>query len=133
MNFTLAGGSSGTLNYWYSLTLPENVTLPGTEESGVNANCVKEYDGNWYGLSEKTITVGNEICTGYQTADHKAITLENSIFTMPSTAVTLQGHQTNDSWKCKNCGKTDLAQAYKKGALNVEGLKGRTDVYKRQA
>ena len=56
----------------------------------------------------------------------KAITLENSTFTMPSTAVTLQGHQTNDSWKCKNCGKTDLAQAYKKGALNVEGLKGRT-------
>ena len=45
---------------------------------------------------------------------------------MPSAVVTLQGHQTNDSWKCKNCGKTDLAQAYKKGALNVEGLKGRT-------
>ena len=75
---------------------------------------------------KKTITVGNEICTGYQTADHKAITLENSTFTMPSTVVTLQGHQTNDSWKCKNCGKTDLAQAYKKGALKVEGLKGRT-------
>lgn len=125
-NFKLAEGSYGTLNHWYSLTLPENVTLPGTEEGGVNANCVKENDGNWYGLSEKTITVGNEICTGYQTADHKAITLENSTFTMPSTAVTLQGHQTNDSWKCKNCGKTDLAQAYKKGALNVEGLKGRT-------
>lgn len=125
-NFTLAEGSDATLNHWYSLTLPKNVTLPGTEEGGVNANCVKENDGNWYGLSEKTITVGNEICTGYQTADHKAITLENSTFTMPSTAVTLQGHQTNDSWKCKNCGKTDLAQAYKKGALNVEGLKGRT-------
>ena len=125
-NFKLVEGSYGTLNHWYSLTLPENVTLPGTEEGGVNANCVKENDGNWYGLSEKTITVGNEICTGYQTADHKAITLENSTFTMPSTAVTLQGHQTNDSWKCKNCGKTDLAQAYKKGALNVEGLKGRT-------
>lgn len=125
-NFTLAKGSDGTLNHWYSLTLPENVTLPGTEEGGVNANCVKENDDNWYGLSKKTITVGNEICTGYQTKDPTPITLKNGTFTMPSTAVTLQGHQTNDSWKCKNCGKTDLAQAYKKGALNVEGLKGRT-------
>lgn len=125
-SFALAKGSYGILNHWYQLTLPENITLPGTEESGVNANCVKENNGNWYGLTGAKITVGNEICTGYQTADHKAITLENSIFTMPSTAVTLQGHQTNDSWKCKNCGKTDLAQAYKKGALNVEGLKGRT-------
>ena len=125
-SFALAKGSDGTLNHWYSLTLPKNVTLPGTEEGGVNANCVKENDRNWYGLSKKTITVGNEICTGYQTADHKAITLENSTFTMPSTAVTLQGHQTNDSWKCENCGKTDLAQAYEKGALKVEGLKGRT-------
>ena len=125
-NFTLAEGSDGTLNHWYSLTLPENVTLPGTEEGGVNVDCVKKNDRNWYGLSKKTITVGNEICTGYQTADHKAITLENSTFTMPSTAVTLQGHQTNDSWKCEKCEKIDLAQAYKKGALNVEGLKGRT-------
>ena len=125
-NFTWAEGSDGTLNHWYSLTLPENVTLPGTEEGGVNANCVKENDDNWYGLTGAKITVGNEICTGYQTADHKAITLENSTFTMPSTAVALQGHQTNGSWKCENCRKIDLAQAYEKGALNVEGLKGRT-------
>lgn len=125
-NFTLAKGSDGTLNHWYSLTLPENVTLPGTEEGGVNANCVKENDDNWYGLSKKTITVGNEICTGYQTKDPTPITLKNGTFTMPSAVVTLQGHQTNDSWKCKNCGKTDLAQAYEKGALKVEGLKGRT-------
>ena len=126
-SFALAKGSDGTLNHWYSLTLPENVTLPGTEEGGVNANCVKEYDGKWYGLSEKTITVGNEICTGYhQTKDTTPITLKNNTFTMPSAAVTLQGHQTNDSWKCENCGKIDLAQAYKKGALKVEGLEGRT-------
>ena len=125
-SFALAKGSDGILNHWYQLTLPENITLPGTEESGVNANCVKENNGNWYGLSEKTITVGNEICTGYQTKDTKAITLENSTFTMPSTAVTLQGHQTNGSWKCENCRKIDLAQAYEKGALKVEGLKGRT-------
>ena len=124
--FAIAKGSYGILNHWYQLTLPENITLPGTEESGVNANCVKENNGNWYGLTGAKITVGNEICTGYQTKDTKAITLENNTFTMPPTAVTLQGHQTNDSWKCKNCGKTDLAQAYKKGALNVEGLKGRT-------
>ncbi len=125
-SFALAKGSDGTLNHWYSLTLPKNVTLPGTEEGGVNANCVKENDRNWYGLSKKTITVGNEICTGYQTADHKAITLENSTFTMPSTAVTLQGHQTNDSWKCEKCGKIDLAQAYANGGLRVEGLEERT-------
>ena len=45
---------------------------------------------------------------------------------MPSTAVTLQGHQTNDSWKCEKCGKIDLAQAYANGGLRVEGLEERT-------
>ena len=125
-SFALAKGSDGTLNHWYSLTLPKNVTLPGTEESGVNANCVKENDGNWYGLPKKTITVGNEICTGYQTKDNTPITLKNGTFTMPSAVVTLRGHQTNDSWKCEKCEKIDLAQAYEKGALKVEGLKGRT-------
>ena len=118
----LSEDADETQDHWYQLTLPENITLSGTEDS------VKEEDGNWYGLAGKEITVGSEICIGYGTDADSETTVEikNNKFTMPSENVTLQVHQMDDGWKCKTCEKIDLALAYEKGALKVKGLEGRT-------
>ena len=118
----LSEDADETQDHWYQLTLPENITLSGTEDS------VKEEDGNWYGLAGKEITVGSEICVGYGTEADSETTVEikNNKFTMPPENVTLQVHQMDDGWKCKTCEKIDLALAYEKGALKVEGLEGRT-------
>ena len=112
---------------WYQLTLPENVTLSGTEEGGANAGCVKEENDNWYGLAGKKITVESEICAWYETGkgSETVTKIENYTFTMPSAAVTLQKHRM-DGWRCQTCEKIDLALAYEDDALKVEGVEGRT-------
>ena len=45
---------------------------------------------------------------------------------MPSSKVTLKAHTKDDYGYCSICGRTDLAEAYKKGYLHIEGLEGRT-------
>lgn len=44
---------------------------------------------------------------------------------MPSSKVTLKAHTKDDYGYCSNCKRTDLAEAYKKSRLIIEGLEGR--------
>ena len=95
---------SGTLRKWYPLTLPKNGRLSESEN-------VKSLDGQMYGCAEKQISVGNEVCSWYPTAEGAAGSLNtqkitDGKFTMPAVSATLSGHKPDKDIedKCAGCG-----------------------------
>ena len=114
---------------WFPIELG-GIALPTGGENDTN---VTQRDGVTYGLysnggtTGQKIKVTGEVCS-YEPYGGKAVTIDTTdlSFTMPSSKVTLKAHTKDDYGYCSNCKRTDLAEAYKKGCLHIEGLEGRT-------
>ena len=114
---------------WFPIELG-GIALPTDGENDTN---VTQRDGATYGLysnggtTDQKIKVTGEVCS-YEPYGGNAVTIETTdlSFTMPSSKVTLKAHTKDDYGYCDSCQKTDLAEAYKKGHLHIEGLVGRT-------
>ena len=114
---------------WFPIELG-GIALPTGVENDTN---VTQRDGVTYGLYSNGGTTGQKIkVTGevcfYEPYGGKAVTIDTTdlSFTMPSSKVTLKAHTKDDYGYCRNCNRTDLAEAYKNGHLHIEGLVGRT-------
>ncbi len=113
---------------WFPIELG-GITLPTDKENDTN---VTQRDGATYGLysnggtTDQKIKVTGEVCS-YEPYGGKAVTIDTTdlSFTMPSSKVTLKAHTKDDYDYCSNCKRTDLAEAYKKSRLIIEGLEGR--------
>ena len=113
---------------WFPIELG-GITLPTDKENDTN---VTQRDGATYGLysnggtTDQKIKVTGEVCS-YEPYGGKAVTIDTTdlSFTMPSSKVTLKAHTKDDYGYCSNCKRTDLAEAYKKSRLIIEGLEGR--------
>ena len=113
---------------WFPIELG-GITLPTDKENDTN---VTQRDGATYGLysnggtTGQKIKVTGEVCS-YEPYGGKAVTIDTTdlSFTMPSSKVTLKAHTKDDYGYCSNCKRTDLAEAYKKSRLIIEGLEGR--------
>ena len=114
---------------WFPIELG-GIALPTDGENDTN---VTQRDGATYGLysnggtTDQKIKVTGEVCS-YEPYGGKAVTIDTTdlSFTMPSSKVTLKAHTKDDYGYCRNCNRTDLAEAYKNGHLHIEGLVGRT-------
>lgn len=114
---------------WFPIELG-GIALPTGVENDTN---VTQRDGVTYGLysnggtTGQKIKVTGEVCS-YEPYGGKAVTIDTTdlSFTMPSSKVTLKAHTKDDYGYCRNCNRTDLAEAYKNGHLHIEGLVGRT-------
>ena len=119
---------AGAFKIWFPIEL-SGIALPTGGENDTN---VTQRDGVTYGLysnggtTGQKIKVTGEVCS-YEPYGGKAVTIDttNLSFTMPSSKVTLKAHTKDDYGYCSNCKKTDLAKAYKKSRLIIEGLEGR--------
>ena len=97
-----------------------------------NVTNITQRDGATYGLysnggtTDQKIKVTGEVCS-YEPYGGKAVTIDTTdlSFTMPSSKVTLKAHTKDDYGYCSICKRTDLAEAYKKSRLIIEGLEGR--------
>ena len=113
---------------WFPIELG-GIALP---TDGGNDTNVTQRDGVTYGLysnggmTDQKIEVTDEVCS-YQPYGSNAVTIDTTdlSFTMPSSKVTLKAHTKDDYGYCSNCKRTDLAEAYKKSRLIIEGLEGR--------
>ena len=120
---------AGAFKIWFPIELG-GIALPTGGENDTN---VTQRDGVTYGLysnggtTDQKIKVTGEVCS-YEPYGGKAVTIDTTdlSFTMPSSKVTLKAHTKDDYGYCSNCRRTDLAEAYKKGYLHIEGLEGRT-------
>ena len=114
---------------WFPIELG-GIALPTDGENDTN---VTQRDGATYGLysnggtTGQKIKVTGEVCS-YEPYGGNAVTIDTTdlSFTMPSSKVTLKAHTKDDYGYCRNCNRTDLAEAYKNGHLHIEGLVGRT-------
>ena len=114
---------------WFPIELG-GIALPTGVENDTN---VTQRHGVTYGLysnggtTGQKIKVTGEVCS-YEPYGGKAVTIDTTdlSFTMPSSKVTLKAHTKDDYGYCRNCNRTDLAEAYKNGHLHIEGLVGRT-------
>lgn len=102
--------------------------------SGSGSN-ITEYEGKTYGRfynpnitysSNTKIKVPDTVCSYELTDGTKTAVDADHTFLMPSAKVKLLTHNPDASGSCPNCGKTDLAKAYKAGELQINGLTGRT-------
>lgn len=111
---------------WFPIELG-GITLP---TDGENVTNITQRDGATYGLysnggtTDQKIKVTGEVCS-YEPYGGNAVTIKTISFTMPSSKVTLKAHTKDDHGYCSNCKRTDLAEAYKKSRLIIEGLEGR--------
>lgn len=113
---------------WFPIELG-GIALPTDGENDTN---VTQRDGATYGLysnggtTGQKIKVTGEVCS-YKPYGGNAVTIDTTdlSFTMPSSKVTLKAHTKDDYGYCRNCNRTDLAEAYKKSRLIIEGLEGR--------
>ena len=120
---------AGAFKIWFPIEL-SGIALPTGGENDTN---VTQRDGVTYGLysnggtTGQKIKVTGEVCS-YEPYGGNAVTIDTTdlSFTMPSSKVTLKAHTKDDYGYCSICGRTDLAEAYKKGYLHIEGLEGRT-------
>ena len=120
---------TGKFKVWFPIELG-GIALPTDGENDTN---VTQRDGATYGLysnggtTDQKIKVTGEVCS-YVPYGGNAVTIDTTdlSFTMPSSKVTLKAHTKDDYGYCSICGRTDLAEAYKKGYLHIEGLEGRT-------
>ena len=119
---------AGAFKVWFPIEL-SGIALPTGGENDTN---VTQRDGVTYGLysnggaTGQKIKVTGEVCS-YEPYGGKAVTIDTTdlSFTMPSSKVTLKAHTKDDYGYCSNCKRTDLAEAYKKSRLIIEGLEGR--------
>ena len=119
---------AGAFKVWFPIEL-SGIALPTGGENDTN---VTQRDGVTYGLysnggtTDQKIKVTGEVCS-YEPYGGKAVTIDTTdlSFTMPSSKVTLKAHTKDDYGYCSNCKRTDLAEAYKKSRLIIEGLEGR--------
>ena len=120
---------TGKFKVWFPIELG-GIALPTDGKNDIN---VTQRDGATYGLysnggtTNQKIKVTGEVCS-YKPYDGNAEIIDTTdlSFTMPSSKVTLKAHTKDDYGYCSICGRTDLAEAYKKGYLHIEGLEGRT-------
>ena len=113
---------------WFPIELG-GIALP---TDGGNDTNVTQRDGVTYGLysnggmTDQKIKVTGEVCSYVPYGgDAEIIDTTDLSFTMPSSKVTLKAHTKDDYGYCSNCKRTDLAEAYKKSRLIIEGLEGR--------
>lgn len=119
---------AGAFKIWFPIELG-GIALPTGGENDTN---VTQRDGATYGLysnggaTGQKIKVTGEVCS-YEPYGGNAVTIDTTdlSFTMPSSKVTLKAHTKDDYGYCSNCKRTDLAEAYKKSRLIIEGLEGR--------
>ena len=119
---------AGAFKIWFPIEL-SGIALPTGGENDTN---VTQRDGVTYGLysnggtTGQKIKVTGEVCS-YEPYGGNAVTIDTTdlSFTMPSSKVTLKAHTKDDYGYCSNCKRTDLAEAYKKSRLIIEGLEGR--------
>ena len=119
---------AGAFKIWFPIELG-GIALPTGGENDTN---VTKRDGVTYGLysnggtTDQKIKVTGEVCS-YEPYGGNAVTIKTTdlSFTMPSSKVTLKAHTKDDYGYCRNCNRTDLAEAYKKSRLIIEGLEGR--------
>ena len=119
---------AGAFKIWFPIELG-GIALPTGGENDTN---VTQRDGVTYGLysnggtTDQKIKVTGEVCS-YEPYGGNAVTIKTTdlSFTMPSSKVTLKAHTKDDYGYCSNCKRTDLAEAYKKSRLIIEGLEGR--------
>lgn len=119
---------AGAFKIWFPIELSGIALSTG----GENDTNVTQRDGVTYGLysnggaTGQKIKVTGEVCS-YEPYGGKAVTIDTTdlSFTMPSSKVTLKAHTKDDYGYCSNCKRTDLAEAYKKSRLIIEGLEGR--------
>ena len=119
---------AGAFKIWFPIELG-GIALPTGGENDTN---VTKRDGVTYGLysnggtTGQKIKVTGEVCS-YEPYGGNAVTIKTTdlSFTMPSSKVTLKAHTKDDYGYCSNCKRTDLAEAYKKSRLIIEGLEGR--------
>ena len=120
---------AGAFKIWFPIELG-GIALPTDKENDTN---VTQRDGVTYGLysnggtTGQKIKVTGEVCS-YEPYGGNEVTINATdlSFTMPSSKVTLKAHTKDDYGYCRNCKRTDLAEAYKNGHLHIEGLVGRT-------
>lgn len=123
------GSQPGNAKIWYPITLPDGVSISQED----NPSTITIYENQLYGLGwtgddsvDRTITVGENICSYQKVVDSKKQVVTDQKFTIPATAVTLLTHELDSSGYCANCGRTDLSVVYQNGNLQIDGLTGRT-------
>ena len=111
---------AGAFKIWFPIELG-GIALPTGGENDTN---VTKRDGVTYGLysnggtTGQKIKVTGEVCS-YEPYGGNAVTIDTTdlSFTMPSSKVTLKAHTKDDYGYCSICGRTDLAEAYKKATF----------------
>lgn len=129
-------GNTASVKHWFLITLPDNMTQEEALPLIENKDSITTYDGDIYGASGETVTVGDNICAYTFVGSEQINEITDNQFTMGGSEengypVILLAHNADgDGGTCSICHKTSISATYANGYLKIEGLKGRTyDTY----
>lgn len=129
-------GNTASVKHWFLITLPDNMTQEEALPLIENKDSITTYDGDIYGASGETVTVGDNICAYTFVGSEQINEITDNQFTMGGSEengypVILLAHNADgDGGTCSICHKTSISATYANGYLKIEGLKERTyDTY----
>ena len=128
--------NTASVKHWFLITLPDNMTQEEALPLIENKDSITTYDGDIYGASGETVTVGDNICAYTFVGSEQINEITDNQFTMGGSEengypVILLAHNADgDGGTCSICHKTSISATYANGYLKIEGLKERTyDTY----
>lgn len=129
-------GNTASAKHWFLITLPDNMTQEEALPLIENKDSITTYDGDIYGASGETVTVGDNICAYTFVGSEQINEITDNQFTMGGSEengypVILLAHNADgDGGTCSICHKTSISATYANGYLTIKGLEGRTyDTY----
>lgn len=129
-------GNTASVKHWFLITLPDNMTQEEALPLIENKDSITTYDGDIYGASGETVTVGDNICAYTFVGSEQINEITDNQFTMGGSEengypVILLAHNADgDGGTCSICHKTSISATYANGYLKIEGLEERTyDTY----
>ena len=128
--------NTASVKHWFLITLPDNMTQDEALPLIENKDSITTYDGDIYGASGETVTVGDNICAYTFVGSEQINEITDNQFTMGGSEengypVILLAHNADgDGGTCSICHKTSISATYANGYLTIKGLEGRTyDTY----
>lgn len=128
--------NTASVKHWFLITLPDNMTQEEALPLIENKDSITTYDGDIYGASGETVTVGDNICAYTFVGSEQINEITDNQFTMGGSEengypVILLAHNADgDGGTCSICHKTSISATYANGYLKIEGLEDRTyDTY----
>ncbi len=128
--------NTASVKHWFLITLPDNMTQEEALPLIENKDSITTYDGDIYGASGETVTVGDNICAYTFVGSEQINEITDNQFTMGGSEengypVILLAHNADgDGGTCSICHKTSISATYANGYLTIKGLEGRTyDTY----